>query len=159
MTPALAALLDAALADPARRVTLAADLDAAFGRTCAPLVVDMCGFSRQAEADEAGALLEVRRMQRAGAEIIAALGGQLVKGWADNLFAVFPEVEPAREAARRLHRRVPISAGIGYGRILLPPGDLWGREINAASRLGEDVAGCGEILLTDSAKARSGAGD
>ena len=44
--------------------------------------------------------------------------------------------------------------GIGYGRILnIADHDLFGDEVNLASKLGEDIAGMGEILLTSAARA------
>lgn len=47
--------------------------------------------------------------------------------------------------------------GIGCGRILrVGDHDVWGREVNAASRLGEDTARSGEILLTSAARAALG---
>ncbi len=42
--------------------------------------------------------------------------------------------------------------GIGYGDVLMLEGeDMYGSEFNLASKLGEDLAQQGEILLTDCA--------
>ncbi len=45
--------------------------------------------------------------------------------------------------------------GIGYGEILIIENeDIFGSEVNLASKLGEDLAQRGEILLTEAAHAR-----
>ena len=45
-----------------------------------------------------------------------------------------------------------LSIGIGYGPILVVENeDMWGNEVNLASKLGEDIAQDGEILLTEAA--------
>ena len=45
-----------------------------------------------------------------------------------------------------------ICIGVGFGRLLVVGDeDVFGEEVNLASKLGEDVAGPGEVLLTESA--------
>ena len=47
--------------------------------------------------------------------------------------------------------------GIGYGEMLrVGDLDVWGREVNAASKLGEDTAKAGDILLTRAAVESAG---
>ena len=52
------------------------------------------------------------------------------------------------------HRRLPeekvlLCVGIGFGRILrIGDSDVFGQEVNAASKLGEDTAKADEILVT-----------
>ena len=91
-----------------------------------------------------------------------------MKAEADNLFAVFDDVPAAIECARAIHagldtanRFLPddwdlhAGIGIGYGALLVVDhADLYGSEMNLASKLGEDVAKRGEILLTSSARAQ-----
>ena len=51
-------------------------------------------------------------------------------------------------------RRLYASIGIGFGDILvLADEDLFGDEVNLASKLGEDVAQGGMVLLTEAARA------
>lgn len=45
-----------------------------------------------------------------------------------------------------------MAIGIGYGPILLAAEDFFGDEVNQASKLGEDIAGHGEVLLTGAAR-------
>lgn len=83
----------------------------------------------------------------------------------DNCFAVFPNPDCALAASREIAREmqtanlvtddesdIHVSIGIGHGPILLFCDDMYGNEMNLASKLGEDVAERGEILLTDAAK-------
>ena len=47
--------------------------------------------------------------------------------------------------------------GLGYGPMLrIGDQDVFGREVNAASKLGEDIAKAWEILVTDSVQAAAG---
>ena len=47
--------------------------------------------------------------------------------------------------------------GVGHGRVLkVGADDVYGQEVNAASKLGEDTARAHEILLTDAAKNAAG---
>lgn len=138
----------------------------AFGVNKAPLVLDMSGFS--ALTTRYGImhyLAMVRRMQLALRPMVERTGGQIVKFEADNLFAVYDEVEPAIRAAIQMNmsleamntmtddtRDIHVSIGIAFGKLLLvPERDFYGDPVNLASKLGEDIAGRGEILVTDAA--------
>ncbi len=47
--------------------------------------------------------------------------------------------------------------GLGYGRVLhIGDQDVFGQEVNAASKLGEDTAKANEILVTDAVRAAAG---
>lgn len=134
-----------------------------FGTKKAVLVMDMSGFSRLTQKYGIVHYLSmVLRMQLTSQPVIEALGGQVIKFEADNCFAMFDSVLLAVQAAVRLNIAfdainrfteeafdIRISIGIDYGDVLLTGGpDFFGDVVNAASKLGEDVAGPGEILLT-----------
>ncbi|MCS6993017.1 MAG: adenylate/guanylate cyclase domain-containing protein [Anaerolineales bacterium] len=136
---------------------------AEFGTTKAVLVMDMSGFSRLTQKYGIVHYLSmVLRMQLTSQPIIQALGGKVIKFEADNCFAMFDTVLSATEAAIRLNTAfdainrftednfdIRVSIGIDYGPVLLTGGpDFFGDVVNTASKLGEDVAGPGEILLT-----------
>jgi adenylate cyclase len=125
------------------------------------LIMDLAGFSELMEREGVGAALsEVWRLREIGKAEVKAHCGTWVKAWADNFAAVFPTVSQAKGAAEGVVARIRSSAGIGWGEVLLPKGDLWGVEVNRASRLGEDVAKAGEVLLTGAAqRALGGMGD
>jgi|SRR3954470_24721902 adenylate cyclase len=168
---ALARLLDRRNEHPEQIPTIDRDLLRRFEERHAVLVLDMCGFSRLSlRHGILHFLAMIRRMQRLVAPEVVAAGGRVVKTDADNLFAVFPDVPPAVRAARRIgvvlaaqnavlprDWDVHVSIGIGYGELLMVgDDDLYGCELNLASKLGEDVAGPGEVLLTAAARARAG---
>lgn len=137
-----------------------------FGTTGAVFVMDMSGFSRLTQKYGIVHYLSmVLRMQLTSQPIIESLGGQVVKFEADNCFAMFDSILPAVEAAIRLNAAfdainrftgeafdIRVAIGIDYGSVLLTGGpDYFGEVVNTASKLGEDVAGPGEILLTERA--------
>ena len=107
-----------------------AAIEHAFVRTVSMLVLDMCGFSRiTARHGIIHFLAMVHQMEQAARPAIAGNGGEVVKQEADNLFAVF-----------------------SYGpTLVIAEKDLFGHEMNHACKLGEDIAGPGEIYLTGNA--------
>ena len=119
----------------------------------AVLVIDMCGFSRLMEEQGVDtALTAVARLQAVAKGCVQSMGGQVVKSWADNVMATFPDVRRAVQAAEATQALVRCAAGVGFGETLERPGDLFGVEVNKACRLGEDVAEGGQVLLTEAAK-------
>ena len=84
------------------------------------------------------------------------------------MFATFDDVPQALATARAIQRSLDAAntflpedwdlhagIGIGYGPLLfVGEDDLFGSEMNIASKLGEDVAGRGEILLSSAARER-----
>ena len=138
-----------------------------FTQRRAVLVLDMSGFSRTTQVHGVVSfLLMIHQMRLLAAPTIEACGGILVKAEADNLYCLFDEVSQAVAAAREIirqlntvnvllpaTRRLYASIGIGFGDILVLGGhDLFGDEVNLASKLGEDVAQGGMILLTEAAR-------
>jgi adenylate cyclase len=139
-----------------------------FGHRKAVFVMDMSGFSLLTQKFGIVHYLSmVKRMQITTAPIIERHGGEVVKFEADNCFAMFADVASAVEAAVALNTAfaainqftddefdIRVSVGIDYGEVLLIGGpDYFGDTVNRASKIGEDVAGPGEILLTEAALA------
>jgi class 3 adenylate cyclase len=162
----LRALLRSYNEDPADRKRILAQIDRRFVRRVCLLVVDMCGFSRTVKARgiiHFLALLE--RLERVVHPSIEEAGGRVLRWEADNVFAVFPDVSSALAGVRAIQRdvraanealptddEVGVSMGVGFGDLLLVgDDDAWGDEMNVASKLGEDLAECGEVLLSESA--------
>ena len=165
----LARLLDARNEHPESLAEIDAEIWQRFGRTRAVLVLDMCGFSRLTmRYGITHFLAMIRRLQTIVRPVIAAGGGHVVKTEADNVFATFDDVPQALATARAIQRSLDTAntflpedwdlhaaIGIGYGPLLLVgEDDLFGSEMNIASKLGEDVAGRGEILLSSAARER-----
>jgi class 3 adenylate cyclase len=171
----LARLLDARNEHPESLAEIDGEIWRRFGHTCAVLVLDMCGFSRLTmRYGITHFLAMIRRLGIIVRPVIAAAGGRVVKAEADNVFATFDDVPQALAAARAIHRNLDTAntflpedwdlhagIGIGYGPMLLIDAhDMFGSEMNLASKLGEDVAGRGEILLSAAAHQRiAGAAD
>jgi adenylate cyclase len=91
-------------------------------------------------------------------------GGEILKVEADSLLMRFDDPVHACRAVDRIeaylrarnrmrppNERLRFSYGIGHGDLLDLDGDLFGLEVNLASKLGEDVARPGQALLTSSA--------
>jgi class 3 adenylate cyclase len=97
--------------------------------------------------------------------IIESFDGSMIKFEADNCFALFPTPLSAINAAVAMQHAfhasnmltsddldIYISCGIDYGRILVvEDNDCFGDAVNRASKLGEDVASAGEVLVTKEA--------
>jgi adenylate cyclase len=147
--------LDELLARPEEREQLERSIEDEFGRECAVLVVDMTGFARETQLRGIVAYLAlIRGMRRAAAPAVEGRGGRVVKAEADNLFCVLDRTADAVDAAREIVAAHDTSIGIGYGYVLDVGDDVWGNEVNLASKLGEDIAERGEILLTEAACAQ-----
>jgi adenylate cyclase len=93
-------------------------------------------------------------------------GGEVVKAEGDSLLLRFDDVAAAcrgvlavEAALHRVNRgrpafeRLAFSYGVGFGDVLDVEGDIFGLEVNLASKLGEDLAKRGEVLLTPTAAA------
>ena len=97
---------------------------------------------------------EIRAMRKLLRAVLPDHGGRIFKYEADNVFAVFSRpLEAVRAALEALDRLPPsqgICIGIGHGPLLhvRSEDDYYGAEFNLASKLGEDVARAGEVLLT-----------
>ncbi len=138
---------------------------ATFSETHAVLVLDMSGFSRLTiKYGIIHFLAMLQRLTTIAAPLISAHGGKVVKLEADNIFAAFDNVDLAVEAAidilkglaavnTGLPNDLDLSAsiGIGYGEVLMLAEDMYGSELNLASKLGEDLARASEVLLTKAA--------
>ena len=137
-----------------------------FGAHKAVFVMDMAGFSRLTQKYGIVHYLSiVRRMQLASEPIVNQYGGQVVKFEADNCFAAFDNPHDAVRAAIALNIAfstmniftedefdIRVSIGIDDGDVLMIGGpDYFGNPVNLASKLGEDVAEPGEILISEHA--------
>lgn len=150
---------------PERATELDQQIHATFGETHAVLVLDMSGFSRlTVKYGIIHFLAMLQRLTTIAVPLIGDHGGQVIKLEADNIFAAFDNVDPAVEAAIDILKRLAAvntglpdsldlsaSIGIGYGEMLMLKEDMYGSELNLASKLGEDLARSGEVLLTKAA--------
>jgi class 3 adenylate cyclase len=114
-------------------------------------------------------LMVFNRLVRRARPLVRRLGGEIVKVEADSLLVRFRDADAACRGVDALERllaelnrgrsedeRLRFSYGIGFGDFLETDHDLFGLEMNLASKLGEDLARPGEALLTPSAVAAVG---
>lgn len=163
----LRALLREYLDRPAERGRVAEAIVRRFGQRLAVVVVDTCSFTlRMRLLGAVHTLAMVMALEDRLRPLIGRWGGRLVRAEADNLYAVFPDAaaavrcaEAMVQATNEANALLPpaddlfISVGIGYGDLLVVGDDLFGDEMNLASKLGEDLAQRDEILLTPAAHA------
>ncbi len=159
-------LLERRNREPERRDKVDCEIRRRFERTRATFVLDMAGFSTSVQRHGIiHHLAKIHRMRVAVDEVTRACRGRVVKFEADNAFVTFASVDAAVRAAVRVNQlvsernldaseddRIEVAVGIGHGPILLADHDFFGDEVNLASKLGEDIAGHGEILLTEAAR-------
>jgi class 3 adenylate cyclase len=134
-----------------------------YGAEYAVFVLDMSGFSLLTRKYGIVHYLSmVRRMQLTTEPIVKSYGGSMIKYEADNCFAVFPDPLAAVNAAISMQHAfsaanlmtsddldIHIACGIDYGKILVVGHeDCFGDPVNRASKMGEDLACSGEILIT-----------
>ena len=137
-----------------------------FGAEYAVFVLDMSGFSLLTRKYGIVHYLSmVRRMQLTTKPIVKSYGGSMIKYEADNCFAVFPDPLSAVNAAIAMQHAfraanlltadeldIHIACGIDYGKVLvIGHEDCFGDPVNRASKMGEDLACSGEILITKEA--------
>jgi adenylate cyclase len=161
-------LLSRIIEEPERRGEISDQIEREFTQRRAVLVLDMSGFSRTTQVHGVVSfLVMIHQMRLLAVPTIQGFGGHLVKAEADNLYCLFDAVEDAVKAAREImrqlstvnvllpaNRRLYAAIGIGFGDILAPGDeDLFGDEVNLTSKLGEDVAQGGMVLLTEAARA------
>lgn len=138
-----------------------------FGETWAVLFTDLSGFSRQVAAFGIIHFLQVIfEQKRLLLPVAARHDGILIKAEADSFLIIFKRASAAvrcavemqeecrkHNEARTPEEKVLLCVGIGFGRILrIGDTDVYGQEVNAASKLGEDTAKADEILVTDAVR-------
>jgi class 3 adenylate cyclase len=138
-----------------------------FGDDWAIMFTDLSGFSRQVAKFGIIHFLQVIHEQKALLlPIVADHDGILVKIEADSFLITFKRARTAVQCAIAMQhacqnvnaRRAPeeqvlLCVGIGAGRVLrIGDVDVYGAEVNAASKLGEDTAKANEILITQKAR-------
>ncbi|MGK9169449.1 tetratricopeptide repeat protein [Inquilinus limosus] len=132
-------------------------------RLAAVLALDMVGYSRHVEADEAGTIARQKAHRRELIEpALRSHGGRVVKTTGDGMLVEFGSVVDALDSAVRIQRavaeaeagqpperRIQYRAGINLGDIVIDGDDILGDGVNIAARL-EGMAEPGGISITAS---------
>ncbi|MDY6938175.1 MAG: adenylate/guanylate cyclase domain-containing protein [Cyanobacteriota bacterium] len=142
-----------------------------FGENWAVMFTDLSGFSRfVAEFGIIHFLQIIYESQRIFSPCIDKWDGILIKMEGDSMLMLFRQPSKAVQCAIEMQQmakdynryksdseKILLCVGIGYGKILtIGEQDVFGSEVNAASKLGEDTAASWEILVTDSVADRIG---
>jgi len=146
------------------RQDISEDLWRRYGSEGAIFILDLSGFSRTANKHGiVHCLSMIQQMRTMLAPLVESRGGAVVKFEADNCFARFPDPLEAIQTAIDCNHllagmneksppdfQIHASVGIDYGKFLLiRDTDFYGVPVNIASKLGEDTAEPGEILVTE----------
>ena len=135
-----------------------------FGHKRATLVTDMSGFTYLSHRyGSVHYLAMIDMMEEVITKVVSEHQGSVVKCEADNTFCIFENPRDAIEASlaisdaldiknREVEEKfqVTVSCGIAYGSILVLDDEIYGQSVIIASKLGEDVATKGEILVSKS---------
>jgi class 3 adenylate cyclase len=137
-----------------------------FGETWAVMYTDLAGFSRNvAEFGIVHFLQTIYESHRMLVPLIECNNGILLKTEGDSLMVMFRHVSDAVRCALAMQlctqkcnetrideEKVLLCVGIGFGEVLrIGDADIFGAEVNAACKLGEDIAKANEILITGAA--------
>jgi adenylate cyclase len=138
-----------------------------FGEEWAVVFTDLSGFSRRvAEFGIIHFLQTIFESLRICVPIVEDHDGMVLKVEGDSMLLAFRKPEDAVTCAVAMQRalrteneklsdaeKILLCVGIGFGKVLrVGDTDLFGAEVNAASKLGEDAAKAGEILVTGNVK-------
>jgi class 3 adenylate cyclase len=141
-----------------------------FGEDWCVMFTDLSGFSRHVEKFGIIHFLQtIHESQRLLIPILEDHDGILLKVEGDSYLVIFRNIEKALQASITMEKalknynkkktkeeQVLLCVGLGYGKVLkIGDNDVYGAEVNAASKLGEDTARAGEILVTESIKENS----
>jgi len=133
-----------------------------FGQKRATLVTDMSGFTYLSHRyGSVHYLSMIEMMEEVIRQVVRDYDGTVVKCEADNTFCIFENPKYAVEASfainhaldiknRQLEEKfqVTVSCGIAYGSILVLENEIFGQSVIVASKLGEDIATKGDIIVS-----------
>ncbi len=160
-------LIGERLAPNADKAAIDARIWALFGEEWAVMFTDLAGFSRNAAAFGIIHFLQViQESQRLVVPCVESHDGILLKTEGDSLLVIFRRTANAVECAMQMQRvcqdysrskdpeeQINLCIGLGFGQVLrIGDHDVYGAEVNAAAKLGEDIAGAHQIFVTESVR-------
>ena len=138
-----------------------------FGEEWCIMFTDLSGFSRGVEKFGIIHFLQtIHESERLLIPVIDEFDGILLKVEGDSFLVIFKKPYKALNAAIKMQKilkkynvdkvdeeKVLLCIGLGFGNVLkIGDSDVFGAEVNAASKLGEDIADAWNILVTESVK-------
>lgn len=151
------------LADGADKAAIDRRIWDLFGERWAVMFTDLAGFSRGiADFGVTHFLQVIYESQRLLLPVVRAHDGIVLKLEGDSMLVIFRHAPKAVHCAIEMERllvpynrgraqneHVDLCVGVGYGDVLrIGDADVFGTEVNAAAKLGEDVAKAGDVLVT-----------
>ena len=142
-----------------------------FGEEWSIMFTDLAGFSRQvAKFGIIHFLQVIFEQKRLLLPIVERHDGVLIKIEADSFLILFKKPSTAvacaiamqkacaaTNARRTPEEQIVLCVGVGHGRLLkIGDDDVFGHEVNLASKLGEDTAKANEVLVTGAARVAAG---
>lgn len=139
-----------------------------FGEKLAIMFTDLSGFSRNtAKFGIIHFLQTIYESERILTPLIEEHNGILIKTEGDSMLVIFKNPQNALNCAINMQKEVRrynknkekeeqvlLCVGLGYGDVLkVGDSDIFGYEVNLASKLGEDTAKSYEILVSENFKA------
>ncbi len=140
-----------------------------FGEEWCIMFTDLSGFSRGVEKFGIIHFLQtIHESERLLTPVIDKHDGILLKVEGDSFLVIFKKPAKAVRATIEMQKvlkeynhdkseeeQVLLCVGLGHGHVLkIGDSDVFGAEVNAASKLGEDTAGAWDILVTEEVKNR-----
>lgn len=135
-----------------------------FGERWCVVFTDMAGFSKKSAREGIlSFLVDMQQMRALVAPIVEAHSGFVLKHIADSQLILFRDARDGLAACLAMQRAIAarnvglpdakrfyLGCGIGYGDVLkLGDAEVYGVEVNFAAKLGEDIAGPFDVLVTD----------
>ena len=156
-------LINERLASGADKKTIDERIWDLFGEEWAIMFTDLSGFSRRvAKFGIIHFLQTIYESERILIPMIEDHDGILLKEEGDSFLVIYRNVKKALQCSISMQRvleeynrskepeeKILLCVGLGFGRVLrIGDMDVFGEEVNSASKLGEDTAKAGEILVT-----------
>ena len=117
------------------------------------LFADIVGYTSLMQADEAHTFQIIKRYQIILNSAAQSFNGQVLKNYGDGSLMTFPNSLNAVKAAKQIQEQakkdvtVPLRIGIHVGKFILEKGDIYGNNVNLASRI-ESLGITGAILFS-----------
>lgn len=139
----------------------------AFGQEVCVMFTDLSGFSRMVEKFGIIHFLQtIYESKRILFPIIKDNNGIVLKVEGDSFLVIFKNTHDALKSSINMQKtlktynetksdeeKVLLCIGLGFGKVLkVSDHEIYGAEVNAASKLGEDTAKAWEILVTENFK-------
>lgn len=164
-------LIEQRTADGADVAAIDARIWELFGERWAVVFTDLAGFSRKTNQFGIIHFLQIIfKSKQLIYPVVIDSAGLILKSEGDSLMLLFRTAERALRCSIEMQRAVQmasarmvpedqvlLSIGVGYGDVLrVGDHDVWGHEVNVASKLGEDTAAPHDILVTAAVVAEVG---